>query len=510
MRSCSCRKSSRHWPEIAALFAAALLAGCAGLEPYRFEPASARLTAPAGEVQSGCTRLFERVDHGIEQAGVRDARATIVNGFPYLRADRLVASLASDAVDGQGFEIWVGWMQRLDEEARSIELANLDAGRRQALGIPEDAGVRLGYCRTLLAQADLADRAARDRLRAASVVPPDYDLWKRALGLYPLTRIPFAAFVRDWQRRTAATFAAELQALPVRGRLVRYVPQREGRMAREELASILARASDHPLGVPELSPEESERLFAAFAPAFEVEVVTEDDRIGALAYGTDETLGVDAARPVVYERVSYARYGAKVLLQLNYSMWFASRPAESALDLLAGRFDGLTWRVTLAPDGSPLAFDTIHNCGCYHLFFPTPRAVPRAQPDSIDEWMFSPQSLPGLSPADRITLRLEASTHYLQRVLVNAAPDAGALRYALADDEELRSLPFPGGGRRSAFGPDGIVRGSERGERYLFWPMGVRNPGAMRQWGRHATAFVGLRHFDDPDLFERYFELLPP
>jgi hypothetical protein len=49
------------------------------------------------------------------------------------------------------------------------------------------------------------------------------------------------------------------------------------------------------------------------------------------------------------------------------------------------------------------------------------------------------------------------------------------------------------------------VQGSERGERVYFWPMGIREPGAMRIWGRHATAFVGRRHFDDPDLLERYF-----
>jgi hypothetical protein len=27
----------------------------------------------------------------------------------------------------------------------------------------------------------------------------------------------------------------------------------------------------------------------------------------------------------------------------------------------------------------------------------------------------------------------------------------------------------------------------------------------MRQWGRHATAFVGRRHFDEADLLERRF-----
>jgi hypothetical protein len=40
--------------------------------------------------------------------------------------------------------------------------------------------------------------------------------------------------------------------------------------------------------------------------------------------------------------------------------------------------------------------------------------------------------------------------------------------------------------------------------------MGITSAGQMRQWGNHATAFVGRRHFDDPDLFERYFELSDP
>jgi hypothetical protein len=43
----------------------------------------------------------------------------------------------------------------------------------------------------------------------------------------------------------------------------------------------------------------------------------------------------------------------------------------------------------------------------------------------------------------------------------------------------------------------GIAPGSERLERFILWPTGVLSPGAMRQWGRHAVAFVGKRHFDD-------------
>ncbi len=75
---------------------------------------------------------------------------------------------------------------------------------------------------------------------------------------------------------------------------------------------------------------------------------------------------------------------------------------------------------------------------------------------------------------------------------------------------QSRFAPAAAGGRRSAFRPDGIVPGSERSERYLFWPMGVSEPGAMRQWGRHATAFVGRRHFDDADLLEHYFVMGEP
>jgi hypothetical protein len=44
----------------------------------------------------------------------------------------------------------------------------------------------------------------------------------------------------------------------------------------------------------------------------------------------------------------------------------------------------------------------------------------------------------------------------------------------------------------------------------LFWPTGVDETGAMRQWGRHATAFLGRRHFDDPDLIEQRFSVVEP
>jgi hypothetical protein len=79
--------------------------------------------------------------------------------------------------------------------------------------------------------------------------------------------------------------------------------------------------------------------------------------------------------------------------------------------------------------------------------------------------------------------------------------------YTLRDEQTLRTLPWPGGGTRSLYAADGLVTGTERAERFLFWPMGIASAGAMRQWGHHATAFVGRRHFDDPNLLDKRFIL---
>lgn len=102
-------------------------------------------------------------------------------------------------------------------------------------------------------------------------------------------------------------------------------------------------------------------------------------------------------------------------------------------------------------------------------------------------------------------MRLASASHYV----VGSECDGGAAGtpYTLRDENELRSLATPQGNTRSVFGPEGLVAGSQRAERFVFWPMGIASAGAMRQWGHHATAFVGRRHFDDADLIEARFEI---
>jgi hypothetical protein len=487
----------------------AALAGCAGLDVYRSEPARSHrvqgIESPAG----ACASLFEAVDRAVEANEAGDALASRVAGFPYLRVDRFLASFAGEPLSEAAFDAWVARLRRLDDEARSVELANLPREARGALleAVPAQyradplAGTR--DCAKLLGRVDLAPDAGRARLREAATVPPDYEGWKRVVGLYALTRIPFAHGVRNYQADTRAMFSSEP---PLLGRRVRYAMAPARNASPSEIAAILARAADDPLGVPEPGAGELSPLFAAYAPEFEVDELDEDDRIGALGYAREGTLRVDTEAPTVYLRLAYTRFAGRVLPQLVYSAWFRSRPLESSFDLLGGVLDSLVWRVTLGPDGVPLVFDTMHGCGCYHQFIPTARVAARPQPDTLDETLFAPQSLPRLEASDRILLRVASRTHHLQRVLVNAPGGGEPRRYAFASDDALRSLPAAEG-RRSAFGPDGIVPGSERGERALYWPMGIREPGAMREWGRHATAFVGMRHFDDHDLLEKYFQI---
>jgi hypothetical protein len=80
--------------------------------------------------------LFERVDRAVEEAGVGDGMAARVAGFPYLRASRFLASYTRNDLSEAQFDQWVGRMMTLGREAHRVELANLPAANRVALGHP--------------------------------------------------------------------------------------------------------------------------------------------------------------------------------------------------------------------------------------------------------------------------------------------------------------------------------------------------------------------------------------
>jgi hypothetical protein len=470
-----------------------IVAGCATIDPYATAPIREHL-ARSDEV-GDCARLFREADLSVERAGVRDAMAARVPGFPYLRVDRLIESLGDQAMAlPAGFMPWSELMGRSDREARAIESENAGAA-----GPPV---VALDACRYRLA---IADAARLSELRAAAHVPDDYSITLRALGLYPLTRIPFASGIRKWHEQTRTIFAAADVAVPGGAARLRYAPA-----AVDSLPDV---AWSMVFNLPQRSAAQWRELLLRNAPRLAVETATDDDRIGHLVWGRSDgqmRVDVDTGSAVAYARVAFARLGGRIVPQLVYAFWFPARPATGVVDPLAGALDGIVWRVTLDADFEPVLYDSIHPCGCYHLFFPTERVRARAQPDSLDEGMFAPQAIKAPGVSERLLLRVESRTHYLQHIDVEReAASSSAVPYAIENEDVLRHLPLPAESirTRSVYGPDGLIPGSERAERFFFWPMGIASAGQMRQWGRHATAFVGRRHFDDPLLIDRYFEL---
>ena len=463
-----------------------VLAGCSTVDPYAWPPMAQNLQRD--DDVGYCARLFADIDRRIESLGVRDAEAHRVAGFPYLRVDRFTAALAPRATSAAQARAWRARLQQLDETGRATELANA------ALSIDD-----LPRCRSLL---DGADAAAIESLRAAATVPDDYSIAMRALGVYPLARLPFAAGIARWHADTRSVFGTPLAALPIRGQLQRYA------LAQEAFKPAPALRVDA-LGVPVISAADAATLFARHAPVLEVDVAGGFDRIGALKLDADDRVIVDAAAPVVYTRLTYALVGGLIHPQLVYTFWFSERPRATGttFDLLAGRLDGVVWRVTINSAGEVLVYDSMHTCGCYHLFFPTEKVAARDLPATLDETLFVPQTVSGARSNESVVLRIESGTHYLQRVLTSAETHSSTMAYALQDERTLTTLARRAGGTRSAYGEDGMIAGTERAERWFFWPMGIESAGQMRQWGHHATAFVGRRHFDDPLLFDAYFEL---
>jgi 8-oxo-dGTP pyrophosphatase MutT (NUDIX family) len=450
--------------------AALLAAGCATGD-RRLAP---HLESGAPEVRE-CAAWYQALDAEVDAAGVRDAQAARMAGFPHLRVDRFLAGLRERAGrDERTLRAYSERLAELDQEARRHEIQNLpslpsEAARTQALRRGRDCG-------RLLRNADLASAESRAAMLAAAKVPGGHS-----------TPQAVAAAASGWQERTLAAFQRERDAAVPR---VRYAPPVAPALPRNTIAGLLARASFDPLGHLALSDREVERLAAAYAPVFEVQTRADYDRIGWLRWRRGSSMPqVEATEPSVYVHSAYARYGDQLLLQLVYTLWFPERPPRDNFDPLAGKLDGVVWRVTLAPDGEPVLYDSIHACGCFHMFFPTPRARPRPAPGGAQDWVFVPRRLPRVAPDERPVLTLASGTHELEDVRVARGAES-LVRYTLRPYDELRSMPRMAGGHASAFGPDGRIAGS-----------------AARQWGHHASAFAARRHFDDADLLERRFDL---
>lgn len=491
-----------HWIVSSCLLVlwAVIVSGCAAW-PKPTRSTVAGLPGPLG----ACADFFASLDERVVQDGAVDAGYARVRHYPYLRTDRFVASFAGDIDDVQPFSAWVSQMQVLDQRARAAEIANLsDASvvELQPHGDRRELNRLVVHCGTLLKAHDFATASDRAKLADQVVVPDEYLLSRRIVGLYPISSIFVSNGVNRWHRSARERFSPDA---PSGWHALRYAPAETA--DRTDAFKIVQQAPRDALGIPTFSEPEKIRLLRAFAPIWEVQYQSDDDRIGRPRWTGDGRLNVDVAQSVIFTRLNFTRFDNTILTQLNYVVWFPSRPKRSSSDLYGGFLDGLNYRVTLDRYGSALLYETVHNCGCYYKAYPTDQLQQR---DSID-YAEPPLILPApplTDPHQRMVVAMESGTHDVRHLYMHVPEDGhGDIPYDQVDYATLKHLPFPGGKGRSMFNRYGIVTGSERLERFLLWPTGVLSPGAMRQWGKHAVAFVGKRHFDDPFYLDHMFVL---
>ncbi len=463
---------------LVAALAASLIAGCA--------------TLPAGVAPSECRERFEQLDARIAEAGMRDGGEHRVAGFPYLRVNRFLASFRDEVKDEKRFAAWVEHLRQLDLKARLAELHNLNADAEVAA---------LDRCGGELAQRELKTSSARNALRNAAHMPDDYSIVARFIGLYPLATPFLRLGIDGYQKEIRKNYQKPLAEMLALQRM-EYHPR--------TASAVPLRVSSDALNIPRLTDVQWQALAQAHAPVFSVETRGGSDYIGAPKW-VQGRIKLNARQPVVYFQPAFTRFGDKVLPQLVYTAWFAERPARGAFDSYSGTLDGIVWRVTLDEHNRPLAYDTIHACGCYHHWFPVQPLKQRGDTAKMGDPPLLPQN--SLAPLKPVLL-VDGETHFVSRVFSPSPPkpQKGRTRisYALQPYADLLSVDAGDVDAddyrtRSLFGEDGIVNGTERSERFWLWMSGINSPGAMRQWGRHATAFIGRRHFDDARVLEEVF-----
>ncbi len=457
-------------------------------------------------------RFFELLDRAVAKAGVRDASVYVVRGFPYLRTNRFLTGLKGELTDDARKVQWVRWMQQLDLEARQKEIRNLppDALKELARHLGEPTGRQrlrqkaVLYSEMLLTH-DQGQSSFYSLLQESVAAPSEYSTAMRIMGFYPLTLIPVTIVTHRVQEKFRKRHLVPVNQIETLGELTAYEPSLAVGYSDRIARLILNRSRQNALGVPRPSAEDRQTLLSMFSPVIYQDVAADYDEIGEVVW-QNGNVGIDPEKPTVYCYVSHARLKKETILQLNYVFWYSSRDGPESPWFEKGSLDGLTVRVSLDIDGVPFMVDIMNNCGCYHFFVPHAKKIGKMipVPDGIDA--FVPRRLPASYPQKRLKLRIISGWHQVAH-LDDPETAARSLPYQLADYEQLEMLPHDDRSFESIFTSEGIVKGSGRIEPLIFFPMGIVDVGSMRQRGHHATKLVGREHFDDPDLFDRNFEI---
>ncbi|MAZ66811.1 MAG: hypothetical protein CMF25_06845 [Kangiellaceae bacterium] len=439
-------------------------------------------THPSDVYQSDCEQLLTVAEAQAKQAGLWNGSHQQLPQ-PGLSIDRMLAFKGQSLNGEREVRLWLQY-------AAENYWSQLESAWSYMPAPERDNLLSLKACHQQLNDSYTANW---QRLRpeiAQWQAQDSYLEWRRWLGGGWLMQWPLSIGVANWHQEARESFGQNSA-----DKLVRYKMEVNSVDDNTHTAMPEVRIRYDALGYPHFDQESA--LWRYHAPQIEVAVEGEFDRLITPYRDSNGEVQVSAA-PIVFTHKSYTQWQGKTLLQLNYQWWFSERPG-GLLNIYAGKLDGIIWRVTLDEKGRALWYDTIHSCGCYYqLFIPQDKYLVASEFEAERPLIFSLTDW----EHGRATIRISSREHQVVGVDF-AEPFSLGEEYELTRLENLNyrtSLQ-----QQPLFGKHGIVDGTERLERWLLWPTGVRSPGAMRLVGNHAIAFIGERHFDDPHL---YHELL--
>jgi hypothetical protein len=220
-------------------------------------------------------------------------------------------------------------------------------------------------------------------------------------------------------------------------------------------------------------------------------------------------------------------------VQLTYTAWYPAHPRMKAIDLEEANVDSCVLRITLDADNSPLFYETIAACGCFHKVFiegwveaaakqtfGVPETgkhlcVERVVKDGIYWDVAGVVDEPREAPR-RPVVFLKAGDHRVIGVgsaaRLRVPPTAEKHPYDLTSYADLYTVKVDNTGQEAAFFDmenGGKVRGAERRhEKFLLSFIGVDSAGQPR-----ADDQIKM-HFDettwgDPKIYGKYLRLPP-
>ena len=224
--------------------------------------------APDQPVVAACLEWFGRLDQANQIAGVSDAEAVRIQGYPYLSVSRLLAAYRKDIPLASQRLAWLYRLRDLDQQAREAELSNMGAtvasnflGLTETLPLPALID-RTVSCGERLVGYDNSQPQRIAQIIERAVVPDDYSTLKRVVGLYALVRPMLARVDRRQEQGLQARVLAPPQNLADASS---YWPDtvRRGQALASRLVSSRRRDA---IGLPILTPQVSDWLLQEYAP----------------------------------------------------------------------------------------------------------------------------------------------------------------------------------------------------------------------------------------------------